>query len=78
MTGAFVYVYRLIVFMVTVGIIIAVLAIGIAAALVFVIGAVAMGLAMPSRTVGGQLRSLLLNTREGIAHVQALKPTSVP
>jgi hypothetical protein len=73
MTGAFVYLYRLIVFMVMVGVLTAILAMGIAVALVFVIGAVAMGLVMPSRTVRGQLRSLYANTAAGIAHVGALR-----
>jgi hypothetical protein len=75
MTGAFVYVYRLIAFMLFVGIVIAVLAIGIAVALVFVIGAVIYGLASPTRTPASCLRALVLNTREGIAHIQALRPT---
>jgi hypothetical protein len=74
MTGAFVYVYRMIVFMLVVGIIIAVVAIGIAVALVAVIGAVVMGLVMPSRTVRGQLRTLDLTISEGIAVVRALRP----
>jgi hypothetical protein len=39
----------------------------IAVGLVFVIGTALMGLAMPSRTVGGRLRSLLANTEAGIA-----------
>jgi hypothetical protein len=72
MTGAFVYLYRLIVFMVTVGIIIAVLAVGIAVALVAVLLAVVYGFISPTRTPASCLRSLALNTREGIAHVQAL------
>lgn len=47
----------------------------VAVALVLVVGAVVMGLAMPSRTVRGQLRSVVLNTREAIAQVNALRPS---
>jgi hypothetical protein len=42
---------------------------------VLVVGAVVMGLAMPSRTVRGQLASVVLNTREAIAQVNALRPS---
>jgi hypothetical protein len=66
-------VYRTLAFCLWFGAMFAICTVLIAVALVFVIGAVAMGLAMPSRTVGGQLRALQLNTSEGVAHVRALR-----
>ena len=66
-------VYRLIAFMVWFGIMFALITAAIAVALVFAIGTVVMGLVMPSRTVGGQLRSLYANTEAGIAHVKSLR-----
>ena len=69
--------WRLIAFMLWFGTAFAVATVIIAVALMAVIIAVVYGSA-PSRTVSGQLSWLFLNTREGIAHVQALKPTLVP
>ena len=71
----FTYIYQLIAFMLWVGVVTAVIAVGLAVFLCAVAGAIVMGLAMPSRTVKGQLRSLLLNTEAGIAEVRALRPS---
>jgi len=65
--------YRLLAFMIWFGVMFALCTIAIAVVLVFVVGAVLVGLAMPSRTVGGQLRSLHANTEAGIARVRALR-----
>lgn len=65
--------WRVWVFLLWFGVMFAVCTVVIAAALALVIGAVLAGLLMPSRTVRGQLRSLDLNTRAAIAHVQALR-----
>jgi hypothetical protein len=67
--------WRLWVFMLWFGTMFAILTVVIAVTLCAVLCAVAMGLLMPSRTVGGQLRSLLLNTEAGIAQVRALRPS---
>jgi hypothetical protein len=55
------------------GIAFAVCTVVVAVALVLVVGAVLMGVLMPSRTVGGQLRSLALNTRQAVIEVDALR-----
>lgn len=47
----------------------------IAAALIAVLLAVLVGLVMPSRTVGGQLRSLYANSSEANERIQALRPS---
>ena len=65
-------IYRLIAFLMWFGVMFALCTILIAVALLVVTGAVVMGLAMPSRTVAGQLRSVQLHAREGIALIQGL------
>lgn len=75
MTELFVYIYQLIAFMLFVGIVTAVIAIGLAVMLCAVAGAVAMGALMPSRTVKGQLRTLDRTITEGIAIIKGLRPT---
>jgi hypothetical protein len=65
--------YRVIAFLLWFGVMFAICTVIIAVALMFVVGAVVMGLVTPSRTVGGQLRSLYANTEAGIAHVEALR-----
>jgi hypothetical protein len=52
------------------GVMFAVCSVIIGAALVAVLLAVVYGLVSPSRTVGGQLRSLYGNTEAGIAHLK--------
>jgi hypothetical protein len=74
MTGAFVYLYQLIAFMVFVAIVTTVIAIGLAVFLVLVIGAVLMGLLMPSRTVKGQLQTLDRTITEGFSIIKGLDP----
>lgn len=68
--------WRLWVFMLWFGIMFAICTVIIGAALIAVLLAIVMGILMPSRTVGGQLRSLQLHTTEGITLVQGLKRRS--
>jgi hypothetical protein len=65
--------WRLWVFMLWFGVMMSVGTVIIGVALLFAIGAVIYGLASPTRTVGGQLRSLYVNTEAGIAHVRAMR-----
>ena len=54
------------------GVMFAVLTVIVAGSLVLIVGAVAVGCALPSRTVRGQLRSLIANVEASVAHVRAL------
>jgi hypothetical protein len=74
MTGAFVYLYQLIAFMVFVAIVTTVIAIGLSVFLCAVAGAVLMGLLMPSRTVKGQLQTLDRTITEGFSIIKGLDP----
>ncbi|HWF49080.1 MAG TPA: hypothetical protein VG294_00430 [Solirubrobacteraceae bacterium] len=65
-------VWRIWAFMLWYGCMFAVCTVVIAVALVLVVGAVVMGVLMPSRTVRGQLRSLAQNTRQLVAEIDAL------
>ena len=67
-------VYRAFMFLIWFSVMLALLTVLIGAALAAVLLAVLMGLLMPSRTVGGQLRSLALHTQQGIALIQAHRP----
>lgn len=66
--------YRVISFMLWFGIAFAVCTIVVAVALVLVVGAVLMGALTPGRTASGQLRSLVLNTRQAVIEVKVLDP----
>jgi hypothetical protein len=66
-------IWSIIAMMMWFGIMFAVCTILIAALLVLIIGAVLMGLIMPSRTVRGQLRSLDANVCAAIEQVRSLK-----
>ena len=65
-------IYRLVVFLLWFGVMFALCTILTAVALFVVTGAVVMGLATPSRTVAGQVRSVQLHAREGVALIQGL------
>jgi len=65
--------WRVLAFCLWFGAMFAICTVLIVVAVLAVIGAAVLGLAMPSRTVGGQLRSLYANTETGIAHVRALR-----
>jgi hypothetical protein len=67
--------WRLWVFMLWLGALIAVLTIVIALGVVLVVGAVVMGLTMPSRTIRGQLASVVLNFGELVDRIRALRPS---
>jgi hypothetical protein len=75
MTGFYIF-WRVWVFLLWFGVMFAICTVIIGAALIAVLLAVVYGTLSPSRTVGGQLRSLQLHTTEGIALVQALKRRS--
>ncbi len=75
---AFYVIWRIWAFAIWFGVMFAVCSVIIAIALCAVLLAVLAGLLMPSRTVGGQLRSLSLNVRELVAQIQALDPRHPP
>lgn len=58
------------------GIMFAVCTVIIALALVCVVGAVLYGALSPTRTVGGQLRSLAANGAEAASQIKSLNPRS--
>lgn len=58
------------------GIMFAVLTVIIALALVCVVGAVVYGALSPTRTVRGQLRSVVANGAEAASQIQSLNPRS--
>jgi hypothetical protein len=67
-------VWRILAFMLWFGVAFVLCTVVIALVLVLITGAVLMGLFMPSRTVRGQLASVVLNCGEAVAHVKALDP----
>jgi Na+-translocating ferredoxin:NAD+ oxidoreductase RnfD subunit len=67
--------YRLIAFMVWFGVMFALCTIVVAVALALIVGAVLMGLTMPSRTVRGQLRSVVVNCGDLATEIDALRPS---
>jgi hypothetical protein len=75
MITAFFALYRLIGLMLWFGVMFAICTVIIAVVLTLVIGAVVMGLTMPSRTVRGQLAALVLNARQLVIEVDALRPS---
>jgi hypothetical protein len=65
-------IWRIWAFMLWLGALIAVVAVLAAIALVLIVGAVVMGLTMPSRTVRGQLRSVDANVCELVSRIKSL------